>query len=169
MENRAFSNSSPGQPSSEICCPNCGSTQITASQKGYSGGMTLAVGFVFGGLGVLRFPKSSRTIYNTCQQCGNQWMPGQLTGRHYRRVRKFTVSTWKWIKIMSIIMIVITGLIDFILLILPKYPDEGMIWTIWGMFLVLTLMFISLARTAQKEIFLQKKENQKRYFGTSHG
>jgi len=84
-------------------------------------------------------------------------------------IKKYRISTWKWIRVMSIIMTLITGLTDIFMLLIPKDQNEVIIWTVLAIFALLTLMFISLSRTARKEIFLQKKENQKRYFDSFDG
>lgn len=46
----------------QICCPRCGSTQITTGQRGYS--------FLTGFLG------SNKTV-NRCANCGYSWKPGK--------------------------------------------------------------------------------------------
>lgn len=48
------------QPSNTVHCPRCGSTNITAGQRGYS----LLTGFV-----------GSGSTVNRCANCGHKWKP----------------------------------------------------------------------------------------------
>ncbi len=51
---------STSQTASTVCCPRCGSTNITAGQRGYS----LLTGFV-----------GSGSTVNRCANCGHKWKP----------------------------------------------------------------------------------------------
>jgi hypothetical protein len=168
MEYLTLKTSPSSHPPLHSCCPKCKSTQITSQQKGYSGGKALALALAFGGLG-LSARHATRKILITCQNCGYQWIPGGQMAKEVSPIKKYRISTWKWIRVMSIIMTLITGLTDIFMLLIPKDQNEVIIWTVLAIFALLTLMFISLSRTARKEIFLQKKENQKRYFDSFDG
>ena len=61
----------------EIKCPKCGSTQITANKKGFSGGKTVAGAILTGGVGLLGGFFGSNKIKITCLKCGNSWSPGK--------------------------------------------------------------------------------------------
>lgn len=61
---------------SEINCPKCGSTQITANKKGFSGGKAVAGAVLTGGIGLLAGTIGSNKIVITCLSCGNQFKPG---------------------------------------------------------------------------------------------
>jgi tellurium resistance protein TerD len=59
-----------------VKCPRCASTQITASNKGFSGGNAVGGAFVFGPLGLLAGLIGSKKIFVVCLNCGHRWHPG---------------------------------------------------------------------------------------------
>lgn len=61
----------------EVHCPQCGSTQITANKKGFSGGKAVAGVVLTGGIGLLAGTIGSNKVTITCLNCGNQFKPGQ--------------------------------------------------------------------------------------------
>lgn len=62
---------------SEIRCPKCGSTQITANKKGFSGKKAVAGAVLTGGIGVLAGTLGSNKIKITCLACGHTFKPGE--------------------------------------------------------------------------------------------
>lgn len=62
---------------SEIKCPKCGSTQITANKKGFSGGKAVAGAILTGGIGLLGGFLGSSKVKITCLNCGHSWSPGK--------------------------------------------------------------------------------------------
>jgi TM2 domain-containing membrane protein YozV len=62
---------------SEIKCPKCSSNQITANQKGFSGGKALVGGILTGGVGLLAGTIGSKKIKITCLSCGHTFNPGE--------------------------------------------------------------------------------------------
>lgn len=60
----------------EIHCPRCGSTQITANKKGFSGKKAAAGVLATGGIGLLAGTIGSAKILITCLNCGCQFKPG---------------------------------------------------------------------------------------------
>lgn len=57
----------------EITCPKCGSTQVFATKKGYSGSKACC-GFLFAGpLGLLCGTHKSNKISLTCLKCKHTW------------------------------------------------------------------------------------------------
>lgn len=58
-------------------CPNCGSTQLTANKKGFSGKKAVAGAVLTGGIGLLAGTIGSNKIKITCLSCGNQFKPGE--------------------------------------------------------------------------------------------
>jgi hypothetical protein len=62
---------------SKICCPKCGSDQITANQHGYSAGKAVAGAVLTGGIGLLAGMHGSKKVDITCLACGNKFKPGQ--------------------------------------------------------------------------------------------
>ncbi len=61
----------------KIKCPKCGSEQITADKKGFSGGKALAGAVLTGGVGLLAGTIGSNKILLTCLSCGHQFKPGE--------------------------------------------------------------------------------------------
>src|SRR5690606_13338265 len=59
----------------KIRCPKCGSTQLTAQKRGFSGGKAVAGAVITGGVGLLAglHGKDKLDIY--CMNCGNKWNP----------------------------------------------------------------------------------------------
>jgi predicted RNA-binding Zn-ribbon protein involved in translation (DUF1610 family) len=60
-----------------IGCPKCGSTQIVANKKGFSGTKAVAGAVLTGGIGLLAGTIGSNKIRITCLSCGNQFKPGE--------------------------------------------------------------------------------------------
>jgi len=58
-----------------VKCPKCKSTQITASQNGYSAGKGLAGAFLTGGIGLLAGFIGSKDLVVYCMKCGHNWKP----------------------------------------------------------------------------------------------
>ncbi len=62
---------------SEVLCPKCGSDQITANKKGFSGKQAVAGAVLTGGVGLLAGTIGSNKVRITCLSCGHQFKPGQ--------------------------------------------------------------------------------------------
>jgi DNA-directed RNA polymerase subunit RPC12/RpoP len=60
----------------QIKCPKCGSTQITAGKKGFSGKKAVAGALLTGGVGLLAGTIGSNKIKITCLNCANEFKPG---------------------------------------------------------------------------------------------
>ena len=65
---------------SQVKCPKCESTQLTANKKGFSGIQAIAGAVVTGGIGLLAGTIGSNKIKITCLACGYQFNPGQNQG-----------------------------------------------------------------------------------------
>jgi len=61
----------------EIKCPRCGSTQLTANKKGFGLGNAVVGGALVGGLGLLGGFFGSRKVKITCLACGKEFKPGE--------------------------------------------------------------------------------------------
>jgi hypothetical protein len=61
----------------KVTCPKCGSNQITANKKGFSGGKAVAGAVLTGGIGLLAGTIGSSKVVCTCLACGNQFKAGQ--------------------------------------------------------------------------------------------
>lgn len=62
----------------EICCPFCGSTQITANKKGFGVGKAAAGAILTGNIiGASAGMIGSNKIIITCLKCGKQFSPGK--------------------------------------------------------------------------------------------
>lgn len=62
--------------SDEIKCPRCGSTQITAQNKGFGLGKAAIGGLALGPVGLLGGLVGSKKINIVCLKCGHKWQPG---------------------------------------------------------------------------------------------
>lgn len=62
---------------SEVLCPKCGSDQITANKKGFSGKKAVAGAVLTGGVGILAGTLGSNKVKITCLSCGHEFKPGQ--------------------------------------------------------------------------------------------
>ena len=67
------------QPQQEeyLCCPRCGSRELHAEHKGFSGGKALAGAFLTGGIGLLAGTIGSRDTQITCLKCGKKFKAGE--------------------------------------------------------------------------------------------
>ncbi len=61
----------------QIHCPRCNSVQLTANQKGFSGGKAVAGVLLTGGIGLLAGTIGSKKVTITCLSCGKQFKPGE--------------------------------------------------------------------------------------------
>lgn len=60
-----------------LCCPKCGSRELHAEHKGFSGGKALAGALVTGGIGLLAGTIGCRDTQITCLKCGNKFQAGE--------------------------------------------------------------------------------------------
>lgn len=58
-------------------CPKCGSTQITAGNKGFGLGKAAIGGILLGPVGLLGGVLGSKKVLVTCLKCGKQWKAGK--------------------------------------------------------------------------------------------
>lgn len=65
------------QPEEYLCCPKCGSRELHAEHKGFSGGKALAGVLVTGGIGLLAGTIGSRDTQITCLKCGKKFKAGE--------------------------------------------------------------------------------------------
>ncbi len=98
-----------------IKCPKCSSDQLTANQKGFSGGKALAGAVLTGGVGLLAGTIGSKDIIITCLACGNQFKPGEdkeaAAKRDYiKREQGKKVMTSSAYKFLAWIIVVFAGL-----------------------------------------------------------
>lgn len=60
----------------KVKCPKCGSEQISADKKGFSGAKAVAGAVVAGPLGIAAGTLGSNKVKITCLNCGNVFSPG---------------------------------------------------------------------------------------------
>lgn len=58
-----------------VKCPRCGSTQLTANNKGFGLGKSIVGGVLLGGVGLLGGFLGSSKVKITCLKCGHSWKP----------------------------------------------------------------------------------------------
>lgn len=68
----------------QIGCPKCGSNQIIANKKGFSGGKALVGGLLTGGVGLLAGTIGSSKMIITCLQCGYKYNAGDYKTEKYK-------------------------------------------------------------------------------------
>lgn len=61
---------------SEIKCPRCKSTQLSANKQGFGVGKALTGAVLTGGIGLLAGGINSNKVNITCLQCGHSFRPG---------------------------------------------------------------------------------------------
>ena len=61
----------------KVCCPKCGSTQLTANKKGIGLGKAAVGAFVAGPYGLVAGGIGKNKIIITCLNCGKQFEPGK--------------------------------------------------------------------------------------------
>ena len=64
-----------------LCCPKCGSRELHAEHKGFSGGKALAGAILTGGIGLLAGTIGSKDTQITCLKCGNKFKAGEAMVR----------------------------------------------------------------------------------------
>lgn len=60
----------------QVKCPKCGSVQISANKKGFSGTKAVAGAVIAGPLGLVAGTHGSGRVNITCLNCGNVFKPG---------------------------------------------------------------------------------------------
>ena len=61
--------------SADVKCPKCGSTQVSAQKRGFSGGKAAAGVILTGGVGGLAGLHGADKIEVHCMKCGHHWNP----------------------------------------------------------------------------------------------
>ena len=70
-------NSSVKKDEEYLTCPKCGSRELHADQKGFSGGKALMGGIVAGPLGILAGTIGKSNVTLTCLKCGKRFKAGE--------------------------------------------------------------------------------------------
>lgn len=77
--NRSTTPIPTSQPNTDpITCPNCASTQISADNKGFSGGKAVGGAVLLGPLGLLAGLHGRKKVMVACLNCGHRWRPGSI-------------------------------------------------------------------------------------------
>ncbi len=89
-----------------VCCPRCGSTQVSAVQRGADAGMGCLGYLLFGWIGALLglFGDSGR-IEVVCLKCGAKWEPGGKKGGCLT-----TIGQMFLLVLLAIVLLVLLGL-----------------------------------------------------------
>jgi DNA-directed RNA polymerase subunit RPC12/RpoP len=72
----------------QIKCPKCGSNQLIANKKGFSGKKAVAGAVLTGGIGLLAGTIGSNKVIITCLSCGNEFKPGQEEIQKEKELKK---------------------------------------------------------------------------------
>ncbi len=141
------------EPNDQIHCPKCGSTQITANKKGFSGRKAVAGAVLTGGIGILAGTIGSKKIIITCLNCGKQFKPGEgastaktlkpkivwneeATKQHEPKANNNRANN----KVVGKVFAPIFGIFGIILLLCSAY-------VIGGIFLFIGLFFLAMGLT----------------------
>jgi len=57
------------------CCPKCGSTSLSANQKGFRPGRAVAGAVLTGGIGLVAGGIGAKKVEVTCLNCGHKYTP----------------------------------------------------------------------------------------------
>jgi len=98
---------------SKIACPKCGSDQLYAGKKGFSGKKAVAGAVLTGGIGLLAGTIGSNKIVLICLNCSHQWRPGQSN----QSIKRKFVPTEKSRRLNKIIFITFAIIMALIILI----------------------------------------------------
>lgn len=77
LASAAYGTYTPSQQSSNVTCPKCYSSSITANKKGFSLGKAAVGAALTGGIGLLGGLHGSNKVKITCLSCGHEWTPGK--------------------------------------------------------------------------------------------
>ena len=78
----------------QVKCPKCGSTQISADKKGFSGTKAVAGAALTGGIGLLAGTIGSNKVKITCLRCGHVFNPGDRPIPTNTAPMPFSVGIW---------------------------------------------------------------------------
>lgn len=95
----------------QVKCPRCGSTQISADKKGFSGTKAVAGAALTGGIGLLAGTIGSNRIKITCLNCGHIFYPGERPNHQKTEPIPFKTGVFK------IVLPVILFLILFLVIL----------------------------------------------------
>lgn len=133
----------------EISCPKCGSHDLHAGKKGFSGTKAVGGAVLTGGLGLLAGTIGSNKVVITCLKCGNHFKPGEtqynaLRGNH-KPARQASNAEKKVANVLGLILAIVCGFFTLILLIVAF---TGEIKALWGVLFLglLTAFFLKIAR-----------------------
>jgi hypothetical protein len=133
----------------EIACPKCGSHDLHADKKGFSGKKAVAGAVLAGPIGLLAGTIRSNKVKITCLACGNVFSPGQtkhspLRGNHAPQ-KEVSPSQKKATRIFAIIVAIFTGLFALALLDAGFSGTPSLLWVAL-FFGFITFLLIRVAR-----------------------
>jgi predicted nucleic-acid-binding Zn-ribbon protein len=136
----------------EIACPKCGSHDLHADKKGFSGQKAVAGAVLTGGIGLLAGTIGSNKINITCLKCGNTFAPGdtkysQLRGNH-AATKVMTPAQRKFSRVAGILLIVVSGFFTAICLIVGATGETGGYFgaLVFGLFILLGIFIIKKSK-----------------------
>lgn len=129
----------------EIACPKCGSHDLHADKKGFSGKKAAAGAVLTGGIGLLAGTIGSNKIKITCLKCGNVFPPGQsqhsvLRGNH-SPPKEASPGQKKVARVLAIIVAIFSGFFTLGLLIAGFAAEKG---ALWGALFMGMITFVSI-------------------------
>lgn len=120
-----------------VHCPNCDSTQLMATKKGFGVGQAAVGAILLGPVGLASGMIGSNQLILSCMKCGHQWEPGKTTATNESQLNHRVTSAK--VKIMgigeriglSVFTFVVLGSLGIVLFAIP------LIGWIAGIFLLL--------------------------------
>ncbi|HSZ86945.1 MAG TPA: hypothetical protein VK787_13005 [Puia sp.] len=95
----------------EVLCPKCGSNQISAHKKGFSGKKAVAGAVLTGGVGLLAGTIGSNKIKITCLACGYAFNPGDKPIEATAPAKKISPKTAKVLYIIMAVLFLLFAVI----------------------------------------------------------
>lgn len=138
----------------EVKCPKCGSNQITANKKGFSGTKAVAGAVLTGGVGLLAGTIGSNKVVITCLNCGNQFRPGQTAKPRPAFNPNSSNVNSNGARFLSLFLAFVCGLLSFIMVIVVFNSEKNERGGASGaliFFVLLTLILVGIAKNSKKK------------------
>ena len=135
----------------QVKCPKCGSSQLSANKKGFSGKKAVVGGVLTGGVGLLAGTLGSNKIIITCLNCGNQFKPGSQNTSLLKSndknipIKVYSKSTWKVARFFSIIGFAVS-------LIMACFAVSEKSWVFLFFCILLCFVFYAGVKNASSKI-----------------
>ena len=100
----------PKFPMTEVKCHSCGSTQLTAGQKGFGLGKAAVGGIALGPVGLLGGFVGSKKVMITCLACGDTWEAGGPKPHKMSKGQEHFIM-WMWLASILFLVGICSGIV----------------------------------------------------------